>query len=71
MTTITEHLRAKIEILATTLDHLNKTPPGTALRGIYFWHWPGDQCGPATLQALYLDAATMVRDALADELNAA
>jgi hypothetical protein len=50
-------LRAEIEQVAAQLDRRHGDPPDTALRAIYLWLWPPQDCRSAeVLAALHAEA---------------
>ena len=55
------------ELCAQTDLHLGN-PPGTAERGIYFWHWPPEIPGAETLTALYADAVELLHTVITGKL---
>ena len=58
-----EILRAEITALCAQVDLRLGNPPGTAERGIYFWHWPPDSVtDPAVLARLHADAVALLFD---------
>jgi hypothetical protein len=65
-TTRTELITA-IGKIAEQIDHLTGAPPGSAIRGIYFWFWPAADCDLDTLQALHRDALELLVAAQAEK----
>lgn len=55
-----EVLTAEIHAIAAQIDTRIGKPPGTALRGIYFWHWPPGSQSADVLTQLHADAVTML-----------
>jgi len=58
-----ESLRAEISDLGHQIDRRLGNRPGTAERGIYFWHWPPDAVVSVdVLTRLRRDAAQFLHD---------
>lgn len=61
-----EILAAEIDDICAQIDRRTGKPPGTALRGCYFWHWPPGGHDADVLARLHAEAVAMLTDLCTD-----
>lgn len=60
-----DSLRNRIAAIGREIDKVYGTPPGTSLKGVYYYYWPPEQCTPHQFEVVH---AMAIRDLKAARL---